>query len=83
MGHCDKVTFIEQLKAQVGEFIVIYIKSGADCCKHRGVLCNIEEDFLVLIGDGIKTEIPLKAIVAVKKKISGGKNNKDDCYDGC
>lgn len=83
MGHCNKVTFVEELKAQIGEFIVVYIKSGAECCKQQGVLCNIEEDFLVLIGDGIKTEIPLKAIAAVKKRIPGGKDNKDGCYNGC
>ena len=69
MHDHDQVSFEESLRREVGEFIVVIIKSGVDCCKHKGVLCKVEKNFLILINNNLKTEIPLHSIVAVKKKI--------------
>ena len=69
MRGCEQRNFEESLKKEVGEFIVIIIKSGPGCCRHEGVLCKIEKDFLILIKNNLKIEIPLASIVAVKKKI--------------
>lgn len=83
MGYCKKNTFKNQLKEQIGEFIIVLIKSGVDCCRKKGVLCGIKEDFLVIMNDDSKMEISLKAIVAIKKSIGGTKQNNyfdEYCY---
>ncbi|GAB6099747.1 hypothetical protein JCM16358_16260 [Halanaerocella petrolearia] len=37
------------------------------CCRHRGILCNVTRNFIVLIGDSKKTFIPIDAIAAIIK----------------
>ncbi|GAB6139112.1 hypothetical protein [Halanaerobaculum tunisiense] len=79
MNH-NQITFQKNIRNQTGEFIVVLIKSGANCCKHKGVLCNVGKDFLVLINNGVKIEIALDAVVAVKRKINGTKSENSSCY---
>ncbi|AGB41217.1 hypothetical protein Halha_1271 [Halobacteroides halobius DSM 5150] len=74
MEHSEEVTFKEQIRKQTGEFIVVIIKSGAKCCQQQGILCNVEQDFLVLINQDSRIQIPISAIVAIKWKIKGVKD---------
>ncbi|MBM7624222.1 hypothetical protein [Sporohalobacter salinus] len=69
MSSCSSLYFEEQLYSLIGEFVSVLIKSGDDCCKHKGVICNIEEDFLVLINNNVRTEIIIDSIVGIKKEI--------------
>ncbi|MCK8826727.1 hypothetical protein MWH25_03080 [Natroniella acetigena] len=81
MGYHSKITFKEQIKRQIGQFTVIIIKSGANCCEHKGIVCSVEKDFLVLLNNNLKTEIFLDAIVAIKRPIEGVKRHQGhgDC----
>lgn len=62
-------TFKQQLTNNLSEFITLIIKSGNKYCIKKGVLCQVEENYLILINNDFKTEVPLNAIVAFKKRI--------------
>ncbi len=74
MRNCQGVYFEEELDRLIGEFVCVLIQTGDECCKQVGVLCNVEDDFLVLINNNIKTEIIIDAVVAIKKEVF-----KTDC----
>ncbi|GAB6098297.1 hypothetical protein JCM16358_01760 [Halanaerocella petrolearia] len=80
MGHSQGITFLEQIRRQSGEFIKVIIKSGADCCQQQGILCNVEDDFLVLIDGNSRIQIPIKAIVAIKRKVNGTQGKDNNSY---
>ncbi len=61
------LTFKKQLNRQTGEFIMVLINSGENCCYQKGILCDVQEDYLVLVNQKTKSEIPLSAVVAFKK----------------
>ncbi len=73
-GYNNEECFIDYLKKQIGEFLVFIIKSGSKCCKEKGVLCNIRNNVAIIITDNMKVEIPLEAIVAIKKRTEGFQN---------
>lgn len=70
------MTFEEQLQTQVGDFMTVIIKSGGNCCRHRGILCSIRDDFIVLVHDDERIEIPINQIAAVRK-LAGGACEED------
>ncbi|MBM7622671.1 hypothetical protein [Sporohalobacter salinus] len=76
------MTFEEQLQAQVGDFMTVIIKSGGDSCKHRGILCSIRDDFIVLVYDDERIEIPINQIASVRK-LAGGVSEEDYYDDRC
>jgi hypothetical protein len=39
--------------------------SNGSCCRHEGTLCQVGQDFLLLINNGNKVYIPFNAIAAI------------------
>ena len=74
MGDYERKDFTNYLKNQIGESLVLIIKSGVGCCKQQGILCNIKDDLAILINQNLKIEVPLAGVVAVKKRTTGLKN---------
>ena len=68
MDHNEK-KFNQQLINNINEFITLIIKSGENGCIKKGVLSQVEDDYLILINNDFKIEVPLDAIIAFKKRL--------------
>ena len=68
----DRLNFKRLLKNKLGQFVIINLMTGGNCCKIEGVLCTIESDFIILINKGEFIQLRIKSIAAIKQKISEG-----------
>ncbi|MGM0471239.1 MAG: hypothetical protein ACQEQI_03015 [Bacillota bacterium] len=75
------MTFTEQLEMQVGDFMTVIVKAGEESCQQRGILCAIKDDFIVLVHNDERIEIPIDQIAAIRK-LAGGASDEDH-YDHC
>ncbi|GAB6139113.1 hypothetical protein [Halanaerobaculum tunisiense] len=64
------------LKKRTGEFIIINLMIGGDCCQVEGVLSDINTDFISLIKQGEVIQIKIEAIGAIIKKNSSLANEE-------
>lgn len=78
MGKYKGITFEENIKRQVGEFIEVLIKSNKSSSRYIGVLSNVKKDYLILVRESSKVEIPLAGVMAIKKQAKGIKKKRDD-----
>ena len=67
----------KSLEKKIEKKIILNLNTAEDCCTIKGILCKIEEDFIVMIEQDYKTYVKLDTIVAFQNKI--GKYNKSKC----
>ncbi|SJZ30600.1 hypothetical protein [Selenihalanaerobacter shriftii] len=63
--------FEDQLLEQIGDYVAVIITAGGGCCRHEGILCSVMADFITLINNNVRVEIPIESIAAVRK-LAGG-----------
>lgn len=62
------------LKNKIGQFIIVYIKTGGEKCKMKGILSNVYQDFIVLINNLKLFEIKINDIAAIEVRVSSGES---------
>ena len=68
MNELNNKTFRNELINHTGEFITLFIQSGNNNSIQKGIISNVEGDFLIIINDNYRTEISLNSILGFKKK---------------
>ncbi|SJZ97234.1 hypothetical protein [Selenihalanaerobacter shriftii] len=63
--------FEDLLEEQIGDYVEVIITAGEGCCLQEGILCRIGLDYITLIDDDVRVEIPFDSIAAVRK-LAGG-----------
>ena len=70
----------KMLNNRLGEFIVLTLMVGGDCCQVKGVLCDIASDFVTLIDQELVIEVKINQIAAISKTADMGFKSETDCY---
>ena len=67
----------KSLEKKIGKRIILNLNTAEDCCTITGIICKIEQDFVIVLEQDYKTYVKLDTIVAVQNKI--GNYNKAKC----
>ncbi|WP_408955253.1 hypothetical protein [Natroniella sp. ANB-PHB2] len=73
----DLINLKRRLEEKRGEFLVVNVMTGGDCCQLRGVLCDITDEFITLIDKNLFVHIKIREIASIKRKVDSFKCYQD------
>ncbi|MCK8826728.1 hypothetical protein MWH25_03085 [Natroniella acetigena] len=78
----DLINLKRRLEEKRGEFLVVNVMTGGDCCQLKGVLCDIADEFITLIDKNLLIYIKIEEIASIKRKVDSFKCYQDISQGG-